>query len=138
LQDNLEMMLILYAEDDFEDFDAFCEVVKTIDPSIQCVNAKNGIVALDFLENTTILPDLIFLDINMPTMDGKSCLKHIKKDKRFSDIPVVVYTTSTSQQDKEQCIQLGAREYIQKGNTVKEAATSLTKFFASSKLNWRS
>jgi CheY-like chemotaxis protein len=131
-------MLILYAEDDFEDFDAFCEVVKAINPSIKCINAKNGIEALDFLEKSTILPDFVFLDINMPTMDGKSCLKHIKKDARFGKIPVVVYTTSTSQQDREQCLQLGAQEYVQKGNTVNEATTSLTKFFSSTRADWPS
>src|SRR5688572_9298792 len=107
-------MLIVYAEDDIDDFDFFYEILKSVDSRTECINTRDGVETLDYLENATVLPDLIFLDINMPTMDGKSCLRNIKMDDRFKSIPVVVYTTSSNEKDKEHCMQLGAVEYIEK------------------------
>jgi CheY-like chemotaxis protein len=122
-------MIVLYAEDDIEDLDTFCEVLASINPSIKCINARDGQEALEILENAVVLPDYIFLDINMPTMDGKSCLKNIRKDERFKTIPVVIYTTSSNKKDIDLCMQLGAAEYIQKPNSMKEAIDKLSKYF---------
>jgi CheY-like chemotaxis protein len=119
-------MIVLYAEDDPEDFEIFCDVLKEINPSVKCIHAKDGMAALEFLENSIILPDYIFLDINMPAMDGKSCLKHLKKDKRLNPIPVVIYTTSKNQHDVEMCKQLGAYDYIVKGNSFKESVDRIS------------
>jgi CheY-like chemotaxis protein len=105
-------MLILYAEDDVDDYGILEDTLSKISPAIRCVNAPNGREVLDFLEDASPLPDLIFLDINMPTMDGKYCLKAIKNDPRFKAIPVVIYTTSSNEKDKEQCLQLGAENYL--------------------------
>jgi CheY-like chemotaxis protein len=122
-------MLVLYAEDDIDDFGIFCEVLQTINPLVKCVNARNGFDVLEFLDNSTTLPQYVFLDINMPAMDGKACLKHIKKDERFKLIPVIIYTTSKNPKDIELCKQLGAADYLIKPNTVKEAFDKLSKFF---------
>jgi CheY-like chemotaxis protein len=62
-------------------------------------------------------------------MDGKSCLKNIRKDERFKTIPVVIYTTSSNKKDIDLCMQLGAAEYIQKPNSMKEAIDKLSKYF---------
>lgn len=122
-------MTVLYAEDDLEDFDLFSDIVYKINPSVSPINVRNGAEALEFLENSTILPDFVFLDINMPSMDGKSCLKYIKNDERFAHIPVVIYTTSNSTMDIELCYQLGAEDYVQKPNTFQDGTTKLSKFF---------
>ncbi len=123
-------MIVLYAEDDIEDFDLFKDIVQKINPAVTVINVRNGAEAMQYLENSTILPDLVFLDINMPTMDGKSCLKHIKKDERFKDVPVIIYSTSSSKQDVELCSQLGALEYIQKPYIFEQGYDKLVKFFA--------
>ena len=88
-------MIVLYAEDDIEDLDDFGEMMHSIDPLVECINTRNGLETIEFLENANILPDFIFLDINMPSMDGKSCLRNIRKDERFNSIPVIIYTTSS-------------------------------------------
>ena len=126
-------MLVLYAEDDIEDFNYFCEVLQQINSSVNCINARNGAEALQLLEDLITLPDYIFLDINMPAMDGKACLKHIKRDDRFKSIPVIIYTTSNNAKDKELCQQLGAANYLQKPNSQKEAFEILSKIFKNSK-----
>lgn len=121
-------MTVLYAEDDLDDLEIFCEIISSINPHIECISARNGAEALEILDNLVLLPDYIFLDINMPTMDGKACLKNLKRDHRFMSIPVVIYTTSANKMDIELCRQLGATDYIIKPNTIKEAVYKLSKW----------
>jgi len=73
-----------------------------------------------------VLPDIIFLDINMPLMDGKACLKEIKNRAHLRHIPVVIYTTSHNPLDREHCIQLGALEYVEKPTSMQGALSTLT------------
>ena len=124
-------MLILYAEDDIDDFYLFSEVIKEINSKVECVNTRNGLETIEYLDNAIVLPQLIFLDINMPAMDGKACLKNIKKDSKLKSIPVVIYTTSLNSRDQDHCRQLGASEYIGKPKTVKDAREKLSKYFKS-------
>jgi CheY-like chemotaxis protein len=119
-------MLILYAEDDIDDYDFFIEILDAIIPGQKCLNARNGQELLDLLESLFVLPDIIFLDINMPNLDGKACLKAIKTDARFKEIPVIVYTTSTSPKDEQHCLQLGASRYMRKPFSKIEAEKMLS------------
>ena len=114
-------MLILYAEDDVDDYGFFEETLLRVHPGATCMNARNGREVLDILDASTHLPDIIFLDINMPTMDGKSCLKSIKSDPLLKAIPVIIYTTSSSEKDKEHCLQLGAEKYLVKPYGLSQA-----------------
>lgn len=120
-------MLILYADDDLDDVEIFREIIHAISPSIIFHHANNGKEALDILDNSILLPDYIFLDVNMPVMDGRLCLKEIKKDKRFSDIPVVIYTTSDKRTDIENFMRLGAHKYVIKPTSFKDAVNDLSK-----------
>jgi len=104
-------MMILYAEDDVDDFFLVAEVLGKIDSSIECINAANGRDLLDMLEAMYTYPDLILLDINMPTMDGISCLKELHSNPRFVGIPVHVFSTSADPRQVRQCVELGAVEY---------------------------
>lgn len=113
-------MLALYADDEMDDLYILREIVEILNPSFKIMEVGNGQEALDFLGVTTILPDLIILDINMPIMDGRSCLKFIKKDPRFSQIPVIIFSTSIHQKDIELCHQLGALACIEKPVTFED------------------
>ena len=119
-------MIILYAEDDPEDVDVFREALKNIDQKIACIVAKDGAEALSILENSVVLPDMIFLDMNMPLLGGKECLKKIKSNKDFQSIPVAIYTTSNRPNDITDCKALGANHYIIKPNTFSEVQKSLS------------
>ena len=123
-------MIALYAEDDLDDFDMFSDIVKILNPSYKTVNVRNGQEVLDYLESAQALPGIIFLDINMPLVDGRACLKFIKKNERFANIPVVVYSTAHNQQDVELCYQLGALAYVEKPFTFKEGVDRLSRFFS--------
>ena len=124
-------MIVLYADDDVEDVEIFNEVVNMINPSIQLIHASNGEKALKILEDAALLPDYIFIDINMPGMNGKSCLAQIKSDKRFFGVPTIIYTTSGDISEVETLMSLGAVNYIIKPHTLKEAVDGLTQVLAS-------
>lgn len=76
--------------------------------------ACNGEEGLEFIQNTTDIPCLIILDINMPKMNGIEFLKIIKSDPSFKIIPVVILTTSNDENDKQICYNYGAASYIVK------------------------
>ncbi|HET9487511.1 MAG TPA: response regulator, partial [Chryseosolibacter sp.] len=76
-------MTILNVDDDAEDIEIFCEAVREIDASIICLTAKSAEEAMQILNSDIELPEYIFLDINMPKVDGNACLKEIKKDGRL-------------------------------------------------------
>jgi CheY-like chemotaxis protein len=121
-------MTVLYAEDDLDDLEIFLEVTRSVNPQVDCIHVQNGHVALDFLEQASVLPDIIFLDINMPAMDDKSFLKILKKDERLKAIPVVVYSTCHDSREKEQCLQLGAIDFMEKPNRMGELFEKLSKY----------
>jgi CheY-like chemotaxis protein len=104
----------LLADDDQDDTDLFQEALKNIDGSIELSAAINGREALAKLNQYVSTPEIIFLDINMPEMDGWDCLMNIKKTERLKDIPVVMLSTSPTSINGKKAIQSGAIGYLEK------------------------
>lgn len=77
----------------------------------------------------------LFLDINMPAIGGKACLKNIKRDSKLKEIPVVIYSTSQNPKDREQCIRMVAVAFLRKTNRVTEANKILSQFFTNSRVS---
>ena len=106
---------IYIIDDDIDDQNFLIEAIKEIDPLVKCYTATNGQEGLNKLVTNAIpIPSIIFLDLNMPRIDGRKFLIEIKKIPQFQSIPVVIYTTSTNQKDKDEMQQLGATDYISK------------------------
>jgi CheY-like chemotaxis protein len=103
----------LVIDDDTDDRELFCEALASVDPGIHCEQAVDGKEALTRL-SAKEQPDIIFLDINMPIMDGWQFLTHLKKQDGHKDIPVIVYTTSATLKDKRIANDLGALCFITK------------------------
>lgn len=95
--------VILYAEDDFDDFESIKEALNQITDQQTLLHAKNGAEAVSFIENATILPNLIVLDLNMPVMTGKEVLQWLKSKEEYKKIPVMVFTTSSREDDVKLC-----------------------------------
>ena len=111
----------LLVDDDLDDTSLFKEVLEEVTPSVVFNSAEDGSQALHFLKKeTSILPDVIFLDLNMPRMGGKECLTEIKSDKKLHDIPVIMYTTSSQSKDIEETMQKGAICFITKPTNMKD------------------
>ena len=95
----------MYAEDDLDDFESLEEALRQLTDQFKLAHAKNGREAVlslqhDFAEN---LPCLIIIDLNMPVMDGKEMLVWIKQEERYKHIPVMVFTTSSREEDIRLC-----------------------------------
>lgn len=112
-------MTILYVDDDPDDRCIFLEAVKSIDATVVCTTAIDGLDALSLLESHE-LPHVIFLDINMPLMNGITCLTEIKGNKNTAHIPVIIFTTSDDLLEMEQCMKLGAKEFLHKPSSYAE------------------
>jgi CheY-like chemotaxis protein len=116
---------ILVVEDDVEDQILFLETIYSIDPDFECHCVNNGAEAIDFLNNTITLPSVILLDLNMPLMNGYVFLEKIKAMRDFANIPVFIFTTSRSPQDKERTKKLGAEGFFSKPNTLLDLRNNL-------------
>jgi CheY-like chemotaxis protein len=124
-------MNILYADDDADDREIFCEAIKEINPAIKIVLGKDGEETLQILSVQKELPHLIFLDINMPKMDGIECLVKLKSDDRLKGIPVIIYSTTSNKSDETKIALLGASDFILKGNSFESVKESLHKILTS-------
>jgi len=110
---------ILLIDDDDDDQLIFKDALKEIHFICDCLIANNGLEALAILASETENPAIIFLDLNMPLMNGVEFLIHIKKEKAFADIPVVIFSTSNNPTDKAQMLRLGAKLFITKTSNFK-------------------
>lgn len=126
-------MVVLNVDDDLEDREFFCEALREIDPSVTCLVAGSGMEALALLQNQILLPDYIFLDINMPMMDGKQCLKALKSIPELKAIPVIMYSTSTDTREIKECYNLGAIDFLIKPHSYEKLVNDLTSIFAFSR-----
>lgn len=105
----------LLVDDDTDDSDLIFEVLKEVDSNVQYTYAMEGPEALTMLEKE-YTPDIIFLDINMPGMNGWQCLTKLKANDRSKDIPVIMYSTSSYPHEIEKAFQLGALAFFTKPN----------------------
>jgi CheY-like chemotaxis protein len=105
----------LVVDDDADDRELFSEAVEELDDSVYCVAASDGFEALEKLGgDPPCTPDLIFLDINMPAMDGWQFLERVKRQESLKDIPIIIYSTSSQQRDILQAKQSGALCFVTK------------------------
>ena len=112
--------VILLVDDDLDDTQLFCEAIEQIEPGATFVTAEDGVAAIEVLNNVPKLPDVIFLDVNMPRMGGMEFLTKIKKSSLFKHIPVAMYSTAKTSEMELIAKRLGAAYYIRKPNSFDE------------------
>ncbi len=101
---------ILCVDDDSDDLQLLHETLKDTREDFEVIEAHNGKQAMELLhrlKNSGTNPCLIILDINMPVLNGKETLSLIKEDEALKNIPVVVFTTSGSESDRNFCVYHG-------------------------------
>ena len=108
--------IVLLIDDDFDEFQILKDVLRDCAPLYTCCWAKCAQEAYTYLHNTR--PAMIFLDINMPKVNGLDCLKYLKEQSEFKDIPVILYSTAISAQTCHSAHQLGAFSSIQKTSNI--------------------
>lgn len=121
---------VLIVDDDDDDIELFFMAMKKIDPDAVCHVANDCEEALEKLRreyDVDVLPDYIFLDLNMPRIDGKTCLAELKKDARLKEIPVIIYTTSAHHRDREETLKLGAAYFLTKASSFSKIQEGIAK-----------
>lgn len=116
----------LLADDDADDASLFCEALNLVAPVMECITVENGLELFELLSNhTTGKPDVIFLDINMPVMNGWECLRTLKKNSDYKSIPAIMYSTSSAKKDIELAYSLGAFLFVTKPEDFMELSKIL-------------
>jgi CheY-like chemotaxis protein len=105
---------VYYADDDPDDRFLFQEVFNEIDASVKLTLTDSGDKLIDTLHTIPTLPDVIFLDWNMPVKNGFQCLLEIKQNPRLKIIPVIIISTSSENSVSRATLEGGAFQYIQK------------------------
>ena len=111
-------MTIFYIDDDADDRDFFIEAVSQISTDLLCYTAKDGAQALREIQEMVVMPDFIFLDVNMPVMNGKQFLLEIKKRPGFRCIPVIIYSTTTRPDERAEYVKAGAFKVLAKPSSI--------------------
>lgn len=118
---------IFLIDDDKDDQQFFLKSITEIDNTIHCDFANNGKDALEKLNSIPTAPDMIFLDINMPLMNGFECLTELRKQDRFVDTPIVILTTSKAGKEVQNAQVLGANVFLTKPTSLRALQTKLEK-----------
>jgi CheY-like chemotaxis protein len=123
-----DALFILLADDDADDRLFFKEAMEEINPDTLVSFVNDGSQLMYFLNQPGIrLPDILFLDLNMPVKSGMDCLKEIRDNTRFKDLVIVIYSTSGSENDMQEAFAYGANIYIKKPNNFADLKASLAK-----------
>jgi CheY-like chemotaxis protein len=122
LEKNNRVMLL---DDDQDDQLFLMEAINELFPNLECISISNGQAALDFIQKNPPPPQYIFLDLNMPYMNGFEFLKEFKKDRDSSQTTIYIYSTSSNSKDKERAKSLGAKDYITKFADINLLKTKL-------------
>ncbi|NRR92827.1 response regulator [Winogradskyella undariae] len=131
---NKEYINIALADDDEDDRFFFTEAFEDLKIKNRVSTFKDGIELMEFLEESSLLPDLLFLDLNMPKKSGIECLKEIKANSKFNEIIIAIYSTSSSEEDVENTFVLGANIYIKKPNDFEKLKKVLSEVVTT---NWQ-
>src|SRR4030095_2939345 len=111
---------ILLIDDDADEQFIFIEALKEINVPVKffaSTTAEEGIRLMKFL-----MPDIVFLDINMPGLSGLDILKIIKRDNGINNIPVIIYSTGVNDVVFYDAVKNGATACLKKQSTIKELA----------------
>lgn len=130
----MNKLKILLVDDDEDDRQFFADALDNLDMNTDLVELEDGKACIEYLyKEKADAPDLIFLDLNMPIMNGLDCLEKIRESPDLKDVIVAIYSTSSSEKDIEATFTKGANIYIKKPSSFKDLRNSLIQVI---KTNW--
>jgi CheY-like chemotaxis protein len=130
-------MTLVFIDDDADDTAIFCEAVLDLLQSdngknqkeiIHCVQINDSLKAVHTILTMETVPDYIFIDINMPMVSGRECLMHLKSNARFSQVPVIMLSTTIREQDALELVNMGAVECLAKPHSYNDLKDMFTKY----------
>ena len=123
---------VLMAEDDADDFELFADAINELSIRVFLTRAENGDVLMKILHEK--IPDMLFLDIIMPCRNGKDCLQEIRENRKFDNLPIIVYSGMKDLDTVEFCFRKGTNMYVYKPHTFAELVDVIQKIFT---INWK-
>lgn len=108
----------LLIDDDRDDQEIFLLALTKTALAVNCTCASDGDEGLALLAELKPLPDFVFLDLNMPHMDGQTCLQAIRARTKFKELPVIIYSTSSYIEDIREATRYGATGFITKPSNI--------------------
>ncbi|MDF2454186.1 MAG: response regulator [Cytophagaceae bacterium] len=128
--DMKRMKNCLLIDDDIDDQEIFEICVQELNPDIKFLAVKNGIEAVSLLKsNDSYTPDYIFIDVNMPKLNGLDCLKILRANERLHACKIYMYSTTSAHSSLEESKKLGADDFIIKPTKTAELKEILSKIF---------
>lgn len=126
---------VVLADDDEDDRLFFTEAFEELKIQTKVDIYKDGVALMEALNRSnSSLPNILFLDLNMPKKSGLECLNEIKSNKKFKDIAIAIYSTSASEEDIENTFVSGANIYIKKPNDFNKLKKVLSDVVT---MNWQ-
>ncbi len=130
-----EYIHIILADDDEDDRMFFTDAFEELKINTKVQTFINGLELMVYLnDEAAVLPQVLFLDLNMPLKNGIDCLLEIKQNERFKDIAIAIYSTSSSEEHIEETFVNGANIYIKKPNDFAQLKKVLSEVVT---LNWQ-
>lgn len=105
---------IVVVDDDADDQFLIRNVFEQTNPAIKVVTLSDGDEVLPYLNKQLVLPELILLDLNMARLNGMQTLTQLRRDNRYTQMPVIIYTTSSNPQERAKALACGASDFITK------------------------
>ena len=132
----LNLIRVVLVDDDAEDREFFGEVIEELPFNVALTLYKNGQEFVDgMVSGGSPVPDLVFLDLNMPIKNGKDALKELRAMEEFKTIPVIaIYSTSTSEADQADTFLAGADAFISKPTDYRDLKHLIAKIF---EIDWK-
>jgi len=126
---------ILLADDDEDDRFIFTEAFEAVKMKTVVKTVNDGVELMEQLkDDRNKLPNILFLDLNMPRKSGMECLMEIKRFDHLKEIAIAIYSTSASEQDIEDAFVKGANVYIKKPSDFTTLKNLLEEVI---KINWQ-
>ena len=127
-----QVIRLLLADDDKDDRVLFIDALDELSLPVVLETAEDGEALMKLLnQQKNKLPDILFLDLNMPRKNGFECLSEIKRADRLVDLPVIIFSTSFDQDIVEMLYKKGALHYIRKPNEFEKLKTAINKALGS-------
>jgi CheY-like chemotaxis protein len=123
------LFTLILTDDDEDEHSFFKEALNALIVDVNFLTFKDGTYLLEYLHSSMFTPDLVFLDINMPLLNGLDTLKQIKAHDKLRNIPVVMYSTSAHKNDIHKAYKQGADLYFKKETSVEKLAAKLDSVF---------
>ncbi|RYU92601.1 response regulator [Emticicia agri] len=112
---------LLLADDDEDDRELFQDALNKIAVNTQLTTVNNGEELMEWLlQKQASLPDLLFLDLNMPRKSGYECLVEIKQQISLQALPVIILSSAIKPTEMDNLYQNGAQYYVHKPSSFKQ------------------